>query len=133
MPNFESFSRRTAPSTSVPHVTIQKRGTLSLDRSAFEALDAPKAVELLFDRQARIVGLRPVSATDQDASHVRAASRSPRGPWVISAMAFTRFYDIDTSVALRWEAYLEDGVLCVDLTREAVAVTSNRSGTHSHH
>ena len=130
MPNFESFNRRMVPMQAAPHVTIQKRGTLSLNRSAFEALGAPDAVKLLYDRDARIVGLRAVPAADPDASLVRGSSRG-RGPWVVSAMAFTRFYAIDTSTTLRREAYLEDDVLCVDLRRAGVPVTSTRGSSPS--
>lgn len=133
MPNFESFNRRMVPLKSVPHVTIQKRGTLSLNRSAYVALESPDAVELLYDRDERVIGLRPVPASDKDASHVRASAPSDRGPWVVSAMAFTKFYDIDTSTTMRWEAYLDDGVLCVDLRTEGVPVTSNRAAHRPAH
>jgi hypothetical protein len=128
VPNFESFSRRMVPLQAVPHVTVQKRGTLSLNRSAFEALGAPDAVKLLYDRDARIIGLRAVPAADPDASLVRASSRG-RGPWVVSAMAFTKFYGIDTSTTVRRQAYLEDDVLCVDLRLEGVPGTGDRAST----
>lgn len=121
------------PMRAVPHVTIQKRGTLSLNRSAFDALGAPDAVELLYDRDARIVGLRAAPVTSDDASLVRATSKVGRGPWVVSAMAFTKFYEIDISTTLRHEAYLEDGVLCVDLRRSGVPVTSNRERNRPEH
>lgn len=127
MPNFESFSRQMLPLKHEPHVTIHKRGTMSLNRTAFVALGSPDAVELLYDRQAQIVGLRPVPADAENVSQVRASSHSPSGPWVISAMAFTRFYDIDTRVSQRWSAYVENGILCVDLTNDGVPVTSNRA------
>ena len=133
MPNFESFNRRMVPLRSVPHVTIQKRGAFSLNRSAYEALGAPDAVELLYDRDERIIGLRAAPATDADASHVRASSRSASGPWMVSAMAFTKFYDIDTSVTRRHEAYLDDDVLCVDLRKDGEPVTSNRETRRPEH
>ncbi|MGI8761390.1 MAG: hypothetical protein ACR2LF_08895 [Jatrophihabitantaceae bacterium] len=127
MPDFETFSRGLVPLKSQPQVTIQKRGAISLNKSAYVALDTPDAVELLYDRDKHIVGIRPVDARAGHAYPLRPSTRSASGPYVISAMAFTKFYDIDTSVTLRWFAYVEDGVLCVDLCHEATPVTSNRA------
>ena len=127
MPNFESFSRRLLPLKSDPTVTIHKRGTMSLNRSAFAALGAPDAVELLFDRDARIVGLRKVDGVTRNAAHVRRASNSASGPWLVTAMAFVRYYEIDTEVSRRWPAVVQDAVLCLDLTGPSEVVTSNRS------
>lgn len=127
MPNFESFSRRMLPLKVEPFVTIQKRGTISLNRSAFAALGAPDAVELLYDRQRGIVGLRAIDPRAENAYQVRRTSSSASGPWVISAMAFTKFYDIDTSCSRRWVAFLDDGVLCADLSADGTQVSSNRA------
>jgi hypothetical protein len=126
MPNFETFSRRMVPLKAEPHVTIQRRGAISLNRSSFAAIGSPDAVELLYDRDKRIVGLRPVPAQADNAYHVRPSSAAPSGPLVISAMAFTKFYDIDTSITRRFDAYLDDGVLCVDLTQDGTPVGGNR-------
>jgi hypothetical protein len=129
MPNFETFSRRMMPLKAEPHVTIQRRGTISLNRSSFAALGSPDAVELLYDRGQRIVGLRPVAARAANAYHVRPSSSAPGSPLVISAMAFTKFYDIDTSLTRRFDAYLEDGVLCVDLKTAGLPVGGTRTRT----
>lgn len=110
-----------------PHVTLHKRGTISLNRSAYVALDSPDAVELLYDRERRIIGLRTIDAKAENSYHVRSTARSASGPWIISAMAFTKFYDIDISVSLRWPAYLDVDVLCVDTSVEGIAVSSNRA------
>lgn len=127
MPNFESFSKRLVPTKATPLVTIQKRGAMSLNRSAWCAIDSPKAVELLYDRTAHIIGLRPIEPDADNAYPVRPATTSA-GPYVISAMAFSHFYEIDTVTTRRWPAYLEDGVLCIDLLRSTgVPITSNRA------
>src|SRR5579875_1045258 len=118
MPEFESFSRRLVPSRHEPRVTLQKRGAISLNASAYRVLGTPSSVELLYDRNQRIIGLRPVDPGADNAYPVRPAT-SASGPFVVSAMAFTRYYEIDTSVTRRWPAYLEDGVLCVALTSAA--------------
>ncbi|MDP9115721.1 MAG: hypothetical protein M3O28_00330 [Actinomycetota bacterium] len=125
MPNFETFRRALLPLKSEPFVTIQKRGTMSLNLSAFVALDSPVSVELLYDRGKEIVGIRVADPRADNAYHVR--TTSPSGPFVVSAMAFTKFYDLDIAVTRRWPAYLDNGVLCVDLTKDGLPVTSNRA------
>jgi hypothetical protein len=128
MPNFESFSKRLVPTKATPLVTIQKRGAMSLNRAAYHAIESPKAVELLYDRVHSIIGLRPIEIDADNAYPVRPATTSA-GPFVISAMAFSHFYEIDTTLTRRWPAYVEDGVLCIDLINGAgIPVTSNRAG-----
>ena len=124
MAHFETFRRSLLPLKTDPQVTIQRRGMFSLNRSAFLALGSPGAVELLYDKDDRIVGLRPVEASARHAYHVRQSTRSSSGPFVVSAMAFTKFYDINTSLTQRWVAYMDDGVLCVNLSADPAAVIS---------
>lgn len=126
MANFESFNRHMLALKDEPHLTVHKRGTLSINRSAFESLGSPDAVELLYDRQRSTIGLRPIDARAENAYQVRRPASSPSGPWVISAMAFTKFYDIDTSVTMRWIAYLDDDVLCADLSTPGASVGGAR-------
>ena len=132
MANFESFSRRMLTPKSEPYVTMQKRGTLSLNRTAYDAIGRPGSLELLYDREAQLIGLRPVSHDLPNAYHVRTATPSPNGPWVISATAFTKYYGIDTSRSVRWPAYLDGGILCVDLSTPGSPVTSNRARRTGH-
>ncbi|MGI8680020.1 MAG: hypothetical protein ACR2LX_15330 [Jatrophihabitans sp.] len=127
MPNFESFSRRMLSLKADPHITIHKRGTISLNRSAFSALGSPDAVELLFDREQSIVGLRAVHPKADNSYHVRSTSRSSGGPWVISAMAFTKFYEIDVSVSLRWPAQMDADILCADISGQGIPVSGNHA------
>lgn len=125
MADFETFSRRMLSLQAQPSVTVQRRGSMTLNQSALQALGQPDAVELLYDRTASIIGLRGVDPRAETAYQVRRASRSASGPWVISAMAYTKFYGIDTSVTRRWPAYLDGDVLCVDLTAAPVASSDN--------
>lgn len=125
--NFEVFDKRLAPLTRTPSVTIQKRGLMSLNRAAYALLGEPKLVELLYDRDERVIGLRPV---DEDTPHgypLRAQSnKQDTGPLMLAGTAFTQHYDIDTSTSRRWVPTLQEGVLCIDLKQEGVEATSNR-------
>lgn len=127
MPDFEVFTKRLVPLKKTPLVTIQKRGTISLNKSAYSALGEPEAVELLYDRDERIVGLRAAESSLEHAYPVRSATGRGSGPYIISAIAFTKFYDIDTEQSLRWRAHLVEDVLCIDLDSTGTPVTSNRA------
>lgn len=127
MANFESFNRQMLALKDEPHLTVHKRGTISINRSAFDLLGSPDAVELLYDRDRHIVGLHAIDPRAANSYQVRRPARSTSGPWVISAMAFTRFYEIDTLLTRRWVAYLDDGVLCADLTTPGTSPHATRS------
>lgn len=106
-------------------MTITQRGCLLLNRAARAAMGEPEAVELLYDQAERIVGLRPVPV---ETPHAFRVGISGDGAWgSIGALGFVRHYGIDRSVARRRLAYLDDGVLCVDLRQPGYAVTSNRA------
>lgn len=127
MAEFEVFSKALVPLKRKPTLTIQKNGVISLNKAAFVTLGAPDAVELLFDQASRTVGVRGVDATAAHAYAVRSVAGPGAAPFVISAMAFLRFYGIQASVSRRWCTYLSDGILCVDIDAESVVVTSNRA------
>lgn len=128
MTKFETFNRDLPQLKADPQVTILRRGILSLNKAAHSALGSPDAVELLYDSCERVVGLRPVDPRAVNGYVVRRPRGGGRGPFVITAMAFTKLYDIDTAQSLRWDAFLDaDGVLCVCLDDAATAVTSNRA------
>ena len=111
-----------------PTVTIQKRGTISLTASAFVLLGKPEAVELLYDSDEQIVGIRPVDRNVEHAYPLRGmGSKKDDTTYMLSGMAFTKYYGIDTSVARRYAATLEDGILCIDLKTEGTVVIGHRS------
>ena len=127
MHNFESFSKPLLQHQANPQITILQRGTLSLNKAAYTALGSPESVELLYDPHDRVVGLRPIDGHAPNACLVRQPSSGGKGPFLITAMAFTRFYAIDTTQSLRREAVLDDGILCIGLDDAATPVTSNRA------
>jgi hypothetical protein len=122
---FETFTKTLVQLRAKPRVTVQKRGTITLNTAAFAALGSPAAVELLFDPDAHVLGLRPAPVTAGHVAFVRPSTKSGCGPYVVSAMAFVNHYKIDTSVARRWPATVEDGVLCVDLAQPGVDVSKH--------
>lgn len=124
---FEVFEKSSAPLTKVPTVTLQKRGTISLNRSAHALMDGADYVELLWDNERRVVGFRPTSESNPNAYPVRAQnSKTDTGPLIIAGMAFTKFYGIDTSHAARYIPEREGEIVCISLDGPHQRVTSNR-------
>jgi hypothetical protein len=125
---FEVFNKKLAPLSKGPSVTIQKRGLMSINRAAYALLGEPQAVELLFDRESKMIGLRPIEETAAHAYPLRPQSnKQDSGPLMVAGTAFTQYYEIDTTVSKRWVPKLEDGILCIDLKQEGVIATSNRT------
>ncbi len=127
MPNFERYSKDLVPLKRDPWVTLQKRGAISLNQSAYVLLDRPGAVDLLYDADSMIIGLRKADVNERDVHFVRSPTGKEGGPFVISAIAFMRYYDLALEASFRWPAYLDDGNLCIDLSRPGTVVTSNRA------
>lgn len=124
MPDFEIFDKSVLMHGHGPTVTILKGRVLSLNRAAYLALEEPRAVELLFDRKKRIIGLRAVPPSVSHACFVRQSGRSANGPYLVSAMAFLTHYEIDTNESRRWPSWVENDILCVNLEDEAEVVHS---------
>ncbi len=118
MPNFETFTRRSTPVTATPLVTIQKRGTISLNRTAYELLGSPEAVELLYDRGERVIGIR---AVDPDTRHAYPMRKQPSSySYLFAGQAFAKYYDIPIGETRRYEAEMIGDVLAVDLKQTAM-------------
>lgn len=115
---FEVFTPEAVAGSKPAYVSIQKQGIVSLNRAAFLQLGEPKAVELLYDRDRRLVGLRGVDATVKHAQRVRTTSNGRT--YLVSAARFMRHYGIPTDVSRRWVAALERNVLFIDLDKPGV-------------
>lgn len=127
---FEVFTKRMVPLANQPYVTVQKRGTISMNKSAHALLGDPDAVELLYDASAKVMGFRAVAETVEHAYAIRAmGGKAASSTFMVSGRAFFRYYGVDTDEARRYPATFDDGVLCVDLSQPGTIVTSNRNGT----
>jgi hypothetical protein len=124
---FELFDKRLVPVSKAPSVTIQKRGILSINKVAHEMIGSAELVELLYDREERIIAIRPADGPSPHAYSIRPQSQRSSGQAILSATAFTQYYDIDTSVSRRWVPYGSDGMLCIDLKGQSAEIRGNRS------
>jgi hypothetical protein len=126
---FEVFDKRMTPLAKAPSVTIQKRGVISLNKAAHDLVGNAETVELLYDRDRNVMALRATDDSSPHAYAVRAGSKRGPGQAIVSATAFTAHYGIDTTATRRWKPFVEDGMLCVDLTQEGTVITGNRTKT----
>lgn len=122
---FEVFDKRMAPLAKAPSVTIQKRGIFSINRKAHKLIGEAETVELLFDKDEQIIAMRP--STEPHAYTLRPQSGRNTGQAIVSATAFTQYFDIDTKVSRRYTPYEQDGMLCIDLKGPNVEVRGNRA------
>lgn len=91
------------------HVTLNRHGVLHLSVGAYTALGSPPAVQLLFDRKLRRLGLRPAEA---DAEHARACiSVGKSGGKRVNVRGFCEEFGIPCDVNRALPAKVEHGVL----------------------
>lgn len=122
---FETFKRQRLTPSGEPLITIQKKGIFSLNRAAYDALGTPDVVELLYDRDSRLVGIRKVSKSVRHAYTVRPFGKSGMS-WLVTGTAFLNYYDIPVTDPVRRHARVEKDMLVVDLTDPGVVVRPSR-------
>lgn len=97
-----------------PNVRIQKSGELHINDAAMELIGSPQWVELLYDPQNKVIGLRPADAKNPRAFPRRRDKSRPR-IHIFAGRSLTVAHGIDTSTAWRYPAEAVDGILVVDL------------------
>jgi hypothetical protein len=131
---FEVFSKRSAGKMRQPTITVQKRGTLSVNASAAAFLaggeipDQEVPVELLFDRERNILGLRKAQTEHVSVYMLRKQAKSDS--FLLAGKAFTAYYGIPTGEARRYVAKdFGDGVLGAELGGEYTDASREESDT----
>lgn len=122
---FEVFDKRALPMVKRPQVTIQAKGTIGLNRACFELLGKPDAVELLYDREAKLIGFRAVDPNSQHAYPMRAVNSG--STYIVAGTRFLNYYDIPIGIARRYNVAMQAGILTLDLNSEFVLAVSNRN------
>lgn len=122
--DFERFDQRHIAIAGSPFVTIQRGGrVMTINRVAYELLGGPEAVELLYSKKNRVVGVRQVSKKEPYAFPLRGQGRKGQEPsnYLVAVQAFTKHYNIDTSVAMRYPVEMQEEILTIALDRGTVA------------
>lgn len=116
--NWETFEGQQYRATArkEPRVTLGLKGTFYLNGIAYEALGAPAAVEMLYDGNRRIIGLRPVDIKKRNAFAIKRHGKHGHYKRICAA-AFCTHYRIPSRETLLFEGVDldNDGVLLLDL------------------
>ncbi len=127
---FEVFDRGAFPVSEVdPEVTIQRRGTMTMNRASAAALGHPEAIQLMYAEAERIIGLR---AAELGSPRTFRLSPQGKGPayYSTSGKSFMKRYGIAHEIATRYKARMSGDILLVDLKEGGTQVFSIRSKTH---
>lgn len=123
MPNWKVYDRKSKPRVVQPLVTLQAAGTFSVNEASYEELGRPSQVELLYDEDEQLVGLRPA---DEQSPHSYPIKPQPNGrTFQTGGKAFCNYFGIPIGQARRFSAQMEDGVLTIDLKENPVVVGRN--------
>ena len=135
---FEVFTKG-SPAARRPQVTIQRVGALGYNAAAVHALGDPEAIQLMYDRTHRVIGIKKVELDAPGSYAIRPVSPGAKGR-VLSAKTFLIHFEIPFDVPLRYDAEMVDGILVVDLNKGGEDATSNRTrgvrarqGADAHH
>ncbi|MCP3425136.1 hypothetical protein NBM05_03615 [Rothia sp. AR01] len=123
---FEVFGQRRIPMKGAPSVTIQKRGVISINAAAHSLIDTAEVVEVLFDPDRQVVAFREAEVSP---CSYRLRISPSSGQAQMAAVSFLRHYRIEHETSRRYEPFIEDGMLCVNLRSASVEVHGNRSQT----
>lgn len=124
---FEKFEKSQAVLGRKPNVTIQARGLISINQSAYMRMGRPEVVDLMFDPDDKLIGI--VKAEDPEEGHrVRVADQKGASA-VISGTAFTNYYGIPNTESLRWEPRFDGEMLIIDLNIPGKPIGSRRTRT----
>lgn len=106
---FEVFTRgKGRKADTSPEITVYASGSIRLNPPAFAALGEPGAVQFLFDRDRRLIGIRSAPPAADGAYRIRHHAKAQH---VVSGRLFCRFYEIPTDKARRLPAHMEADLL----------------------
>lgn len=116
---FEVFEKSARKPASWPEATILRKGSLQLNAVARHLLGEAELVELLYDRERKVIGLRPSTTASENSYKL---STTPGGLSTVSLISFLKFYEIDVTESRRRIPTLDHDVLCIDLKEPGVVV-----------
>lgn len=124
---FAVFEKGSAPVSTVPAVTIQKRGLFSLNDASYKLLGEPETIQFLWDADEKLIALKPSARDDLNGYPARRQSSTKgHGPVLVAGSMFCKFIGLDTTHAKRWTPRKQDELLIIDLKEPGALVISNR-------
>jgi hypothetical protein len=103
---FKRYERRSRPIGTDPVVGIQRRGTISFNAAAFSLLGGQKGkdlyVELLFDEEHQVVGIRSVEPGGRHSYPVRKQPRAES--FLVTGKGFLAYNNVPIGEARQYRA-----------------------------
>jgi hypothetical protein len=124
--DLEDVKRRSRVPSSSPEVTVQKGGSIGLNKAAIDALGRPARVRLAIRMAPPLLGIRP-SDEHPDAYTVQDNARGA----VINAKSAMLRLGLDLTTARRYPAEFVGGGLLVDFTVPGIPVSRVSEDTES--
>lgn len=109
--NWETFDKRRSRASDMT-VSVFKTKKLSLSEAVVKALGTDY-VELLYDKKAHFMALKPSTKDSPVSYKVRKSSR--QRSWGLSLISFINYYELDDIVQKRFSAKYADGLIVIDL------------------
>lgn len=116
--DLEEVKRRSRVPSSSPEVTVQRGGSLGLNKAAIEALGRPTRARLAVRITPPLIGIRP-SEEHPDSYTVQDNARGA----VINAKSAVLRLNLDLTIARRYPAKLVEGGLIIDLSQPGIPVS----------
>ncbi|MBK8467032.1 MAG: hypothetical protein IPL32_14520 [Chloracidobacterium sp.] len=111
---WEKFTEPGTPKIAKLHVSMQPSGTVMLSRRAYEAIESPTHIEMLWEDETCTIGLR--SVPERTLHAFRVYRMDHRGTARFHAQRFIDKHDIRVEQTVRFPtAAIEDGVLVLEL------------------
>lgn len=111
---FEVFTGRFKPaSNKFMRVTLNARGSFSLNHATYEALGSPKFVELLYDAASGAIGMRAADESNRHAYPVR-TQRNAKS-YLVGARAFYMHYGLNLEgLTVFNDPQVDEGILILE-------------------
>ncbi len=112
--SWEEFADPGTPRIAKLHVSMSPTGNVLISRNAYEALQRPTHVVMLWDAETDTVGIRPVPPRTINAFQLYYSGRS--GAYRFHVLRFMVKYELQLDYIVRFPtATIEDGVLLLEL------------------
>lgn len=119
MPNWEKFTMTGGRGVYEMRVSLSPRGVFTLNQPTYDEMGKPEAVEFLYDRTERLIGLRPATKEIPHAYIIR--KQKTNKSYLIGARPFCFHYKLNVENTVRFkEIKFTDGVLILDLKNTMV-------------
>lgn len=114
MPNWDAFTIVGGRGVYEKRVSLSSRGIITLNQPSFDALGGPERVELFYDHEDELIGLKP--STPEIKHSVKIRKQGDNKSYLINARPFCYHFKISTSQTIRFkDITMSNGVMVLDI------------------